>query len=413
MLGLNRAVFTRTLLRDYSGPDVRQLQELLRRAGFDPGPADGNFGSPTYDAVVAFQQSQGLPSDGAVGPLTIAALTAAVTKSEAPAGKAATGLSLHIGLNRVDSAAYGFTVPELAGCINDANDMQDIARSKGFLTRQLLDGDATSAAVVSSIEQAAERLKAGDIFLISYSGHGSQIPDPSEPDQKSETWVLWNRQLIDDELFALWGQFRAGVRILLISDSCHSGTVARLIARANPAVTTILRIARDGGLRAAGEGPRELAVDLVREAVRELEPSAFMVPGRRSTSAFASAARNGDFVQQDRLLNELLASRDFADRASFYRSELLRSANAPAPVCSVLLLSGCQDNQTSSDGRPDPSGHQNGAFTKAFRNVWQSARDYADLPAQIPKQMPASQTPNKYWPMQRDAAFEAQPPFTI
>src|SRR5262249_60950951 len=123
-------------------------------------------------------------------------------------------------------------------------------------THEMWDADATAAAVVSAIEHAAERLQAGDIFLISYSGHGSQIPDPSEPDQKSETWVRWNRQLIDDELFALWGQFRAGVRILLISDSCHSGTVARLIARANPAVTTILRIARDGGLRAAGERPR-------------------------------------------------------------------------------------------------------------------------------------------------------------
>jgi peptidoglycan hydrolase-like protein with peptidoglycan-binding domain len=353
MLGSNRAVFARTLLRGHSGQDVRQLQELLRRAGFDPAPEDGNFGSTTHGAVVAFQQSQGLAPDGSVGPLTIAALTAAVTKANAPAGNAATGLSLHIGLNRVDSAAYSFTVPELLGCINDAKDMQDIARNKGFLTRQLLDGDATSSAVVSKIEQAAERLQPGDIFWISYSGHGSQIPDPSEPDQKSETWVLWDRQLIDNELFALWGRFRAGVRILLISDSCHSGTMARVIARANSAVTTILRVAREGGLRAAGEGPRELAVDLVLEAVRELDPSALMVPARRST--FVSTARNGAFVQQDRLLNELLARRDFADRESLYRSELIRSANAPAPVCSVLLLSGCQDNQTSSDGRPDPS----------------------------------------------------------
>ena len=139
----------------------------------------------------------------------------------------------------------------------------------------------------------------------------------------------------------------------------------------------------------------------MREAVREFPPSA------------AHGSRDNDFVQQARLLNELLARRDFADRASLYRSELLQSANAPAPVCNVLLLSGCQDNQTSSDGRPDPSGHQNGAFTKALRNVWQSARDYADLHARILQQMPDDQTPNKYWPIQPDAAFEAQRPFTI
>jgi metacaspase-1 len=411
MLGSNRAVFARTLLRGHSGEDVRQLQELLRRADFHPSPSDGNFGAATHDAVVAFQRSLGLNHDGAVGPLTIAAITAAVTKKDAPTHDTATGLSLHIGLNRVDSNAYGFTVPELSGCINDANDMQNIARSKGFLTRQLLDAEASSSAVVSKIEQAAERLQPGDIFLLSYSGHGSQIPDLSEPDQKSETWVLWDRQLIDNELSVLWSRFRAGVRILLISDSCHSGTMARVIARASSAVTTILRIAGERGLRAAGELPRELAGDLMREAVRELETSDLMVPAR--SSEFNSASRNSGFFERNRLLNEILARRDFDARASIYRSELLRSANAPAPVCSVLLLSGCQDNQTSSDGRPDPTGHQNGAFTRALRNVWQSARDYADLHAQIVRQMPDDQTPNKYWPTQQDPAFEAQPPFTI
>jgi hypothetical protein len=396
MLGLNRAVFTRTLLRGHSGEDVRQLQELLHSAGFDPGPTDGNFGLATHDAVVAFQRSHGLTPDGAVGPLTTAALIEAVTKG----GEAATGLSLHIGLNRVDGGAYPFPVPDLMGCINDANDMLDLARGKGFLTRQLLDGAATSAAVVSAIEQAAERLQPGDLFLCTYSGHGSQVPDPSEPDQRSETWVLWNRQLIDDELYALWGRFRAGVRILLISDSCHSGTVSRRLAFANAAVSTILRSARSGAMRDAGDDQLGVAAALVDEAVREFEPS-------------MPTTRDVDFVERARLLDESLAFQDVADRASLYRNELLRSANAPAPVCSVLLLSGCQDNQTSSDGRPDPSGHQNGAFTKALRNVWESAVDYADLHARILQQMPSTQTPNKYWATGHDTAFEAQRPFTI
>jgi peptidoglycan hydrolase-like protein with peptidoglycan-binding domain len=54
---------------------VTQLQQALSSEGYDPGPADGNFGRSTQAAVVAFQQANGLPADGVVGPETAAALT--------------------------------------------------------------------------------------------------------------------------------------------------------------------------------------------------------------------------------------------------------------------------------------------------------------------------------------------------
>jgi len=41
-----------------------ELQELLSRNGFEPGPADGIIGANTRKAVRAFQQRQGLPADG-------------------------------------------------------------------------------------------------------------------------------------------------------------------------------------------------------------------------------------------------------------------------------------------------------------------------------------------------------------
>jgi len=41
-----------------------ELQELLTRQGFEPGPADGIIGANTRKAVRAFQQRQGLPADG-------------------------------------------------------------------------------------------------------------------------------------------------------------------------------------------------------------------------------------------------------------------------------------------------------------------------------------------------------------
>ena len=56
------------------GPDVRELQTLLRNRGFDPGPIDGIFGTRTRSAVVAFQRSNNLNPDGIVGVRTWTAL---------------------------------------------------------------------------------------------------------------------------------------------------------------------------------------------------------------------------------------------------------------------------------------------------------------------------------------------------
>jgi hypothetical protein len=57
---------------------VRELQEALTAAGYDPGAADGTYGEQTEAAVVAFQQANGLAVDGRVGPETAAALNSAL-----------------------------------------------------------------------------------------------------------------------------------------------------------------------------------------------------------------------------------------------------------------------------------------------------------------------------------------------
>lgn len=62
------------LKKGMSGELVRRLQEVLKAYGFNCGNIDGIFGDKTYDAVVAFQKSRGLTSDGIVGPNTWRAL---------------------------------------------------------------------------------------------------------------------------------------------------------------------------------------------------------------------------------------------------------------------------------------------------------------------------------------------------
>ena len=57
-----------------AGPDVAEVQCLLRRAGVSPGGIDGMFGPLTQGAVKAFQRQARLDVDGVVGPHTWKAL---------------------------------------------------------------------------------------------------------------------------------------------------------------------------------------------------------------------------------------------------------------------------------------------------------------------------------------------------
>ena len=56
------------------GSEVTQIQQRLQELGYDPGAADGIFGTRTQQAVQAFQRDYGLSADGIVGEKTLAAL---------------------------------------------------------------------------------------------------------------------------------------------------------------------------------------------------------------------------------------------------------------------------------------------------------------------------------------------------
>jgi hypothetical protein len=75
----------------------------------------------------------------------------------------------------------------------------------------------------------------------------------------------------------------------------------------------------------------------------------------------------------------------------------------------VILISGCQDNQTSMDG------DQNGAFTGRLLQVWNFGAfqgNYASFHAAIRAGMSAAQTPNLYL-LGNVSDFVAQRPFTV
>lgn len=299
------------------------------------------------------------------------------SKASVTAQKKPQALSLHIGLNEVSAAAYsGWTGP-LSACEFDAKDMAAIAKSKGMKSTVLLTKKGTRANVLAAIRQAAKTLGAGDLFLMSYSGHGGQLPDVSgeEEDKQDETWCLFDGQLIDDELYFEFSKFKAGVRILVLSDSCHSGTVVRA---ALPQPTTPDQRPK---LMPAAVGMRVYS-----------EHKAFY---DKLQNDVAKAAGKAVVDPDTALANVVVSSR---------LSSLVKQFK-PA----VILISGCQDNQSSMDG------NHNGAFTEQLLRVWSNgtfSSSYASFHARIRAGMPASQSPNLFT-LGAAVPFLKQTPFTV
>jgi hypothetical protein len=283
----------------------------------------------------------------------------------------ARGISINIGLNRVDPDHYGGPML-LEGCEFDARDMADIARAVGFEPPTLLlSPQATTTAVTQAIGSAARQLQAGDILLLTYSGHGSQVTDKNldENDGKDETWCLFDRQLVDDELFGLWSEFQAGVRILVFSDSCHSGTVAQF-RRGIALLSENRRAKEEYGER---ENP-ELRIKALSKEVAD--------------KIFRKHRKEYEQIQRDFPLG-----------------------NRATVNASVLLISACQDWELSLDGA------RNSVFTAALRSVWDNGNfqgNYIKFHEEIYRRTKdQAQQPNYLKVGVPSAAFEMQKPFTI
>lgn len=246
--------------------------------------------------------------------------------------------SLHVGLNSVDASKYLGQYKTLKNAENDASYYASLAQANSFSSTTLLGADANSESFLSHLKAYAQTMVGGEQLFISYSGHGTRVPDldaeQGEEDKKDEAMVLYDRLVIDDELKAIWPLFHAEIKIFLINDSCNNGTLARYMLE-----------------------------------------------------ALDNADISGEPVIL-RGIDEETSAADFDRLRDFYQAV---SSDSPRAVCSIIQIASSQDNQYSDDGFGE-----NGDFTSRIKLICDAgfSGSYRQLYDKVYAEMPRWQKPN-------------------
>jgi len=238
---------------------------------------------------------------------------------------------------------YIGTANALEGCIYDAkSEVTMPTKHFGFPEEniRLLTDDQDDPSLipnrqnmVDAIQWLVEGSEKGDVLFFHYSGHGSQVPDPTgeEADGKNECLCPadcmsdpWPGAVIVDDFLndRFFDDLPEGVRLTCIYDCCHSGTMTDLPVRFS-------------------------SVENVNE-VFDAGSSRHMVPP--------------DHVQE-----ALSKQKSDWKPAKRTRSMGSRAMTGPSEPKLVWTVSGCQDNQTSADACI--GGNKQGALTWSLHNA--------------------------------------------
>jgi hypothetical protein len=149
-------------------------------------------------------------------------------------------LALLVGINNYK---YPDRVPALAGSLNDVEDMREVLIGKFEFPPEnimvLTDSKATHTEIINAIRtHLIAKARPGDIVVVHYSGHGSQMKDVTGKmiSGLDETIVPYDSRDPQGKIFDISGAELHGLLLQLaaktknvtfILDSCHSGTLVR------------------------------------------------------------------------------------------------------------------------------------------------------------------------------------------
>lgn len=215
-----------------------------------------------------------------------------------------------IGINK-----YQVPGADLQGCVNDVKNLKGaLTTYYGFADKDiatLTDAQATKKGMERAIKKLITKAKKGDVLLLHYSGHGSNVPDDNgdEADHRDEilcpTDLDWKDPFRDDWLRKTLGKLRSGVNLTVIMDCCHSGTITRVMnpfdaprrQRYLPCPLDLMATESGRKLRGTlrgqlGKAPRgrKRKKDIVHADIQEL-----LITGCRDTQTSADAYIGGSY----------------------------------------------------------------------------------------------------------------------
>ncbi|MFN3077070.1 MAG: caspase family protein [Alphaproteobacteria bacterium] len=167
-------------------------------------------------------------------------------------------------------------VPKLANAVHDARAVAGVlSKQYGFEVTMIIDG--TRADIVTALDRLRGKLAEGDNLLIFYAGHGhyDKVTDRGywlPVDAKASTRANWiSNADVTDSLRAMQAR-----HIIVVADSCYSGTMTRAGDIALPSASLVEKI---NGLRSRNvlaSGGIEQVVDGGGKKKHSIFTSAFL-----------------------------------------------------------------------------------------------------------------------------------------
>jgi hypothetical protein len=299
--------------------------------------------------------------------------------------------ALLVGINH-----YSIPGSDLRGCVNDVDNMSKVLMTQfGFHDVVILkDREATTKNIKDNLLKLITGATGNDTIVFHNSSHGSQIPDMNgdEIDKLDEitcpTDLTWDGNYIsDDYLYSLFSKVPTTVQLVIISDSCHSGSLLRGFLTPQDKALRLPKFIKPPAkiLENIEKFKNRAKVILTKNVIKESDLIA------KQAELEAQLEKTKNYKARARIEKELkkLKNSIYANDAAM--AELTANQTAPTKGEDFnrrngILLSGCKSTETSADAYID--GKSQGFFTYALLRTLQENNyniTYLDLITKINK----------------------------